>query len=126
MRKALLAAALATLTTPAMAGELWNVMEGPQGLTAGVWNIERTAGGFTGSATMRGGDGRPVIYTVVGTIDGPAFTAKRQAPSDGQICTYSGTLEPPKADRKGFEVKGSASCRQGSGIWRVLEAKPAR
>lgn len=126
MRKIVFAAVLATLTTPALAGELWMVTEGPQGKTMGVWNVERAAGGFSGSATMRGGDGKPVTYVVSGTIDGSTYTAKRQAPSDGQVCTYSGTLEPPKPDRKGFEVKGSTACREGSGIWRVVEAKPAR
>lgn len=126
MRGTILAVALATLSTPALAGEVWSVVEGPQGRTLGVWNIEKTGGGFTGNAVMRGADGRPVTYVVSGTIDGATYTAQRQSPSDGQMCSYTGMVEPPKLDHKGLEIKGTASCRESSGPWRVVEAKPSK
>lgn len=113
-----LAFLLACGTTAAQA-DTWRVVEGPGGKIAGVWVVKVVGGTLSGDATMRGEGGKPLTYAVAGRFDGRTWTLNRVKPSDGNLCTYSGTSPGNTAARKPTEIVGSAMCQSRTGVWRV-------
>lgn len=112
--------ALACLTAGAIAqqsdagGEVWQVVEGPNGGTKGVWNVVRNGNSFRGSAHMQKPNGAALTYGVTGQLSGDKLVLHRIESSDRSECLYLATSAPnPRTD-------GTSICGRENGVWRVV------
>lgn len=122
-RAPLLAGAGLLLTAVAAGADTWQVIEGPGGKITGVWTVKIVGSDITGDATMTTADNKPLKYAIAGKMDGRMFTINRVKPSDGNLCTYTGSAPSGGASlRKASEINGSAMCQQKTGVWKVRAA----
>ena len=99
------------------AGEVWQVVEGPNGSIKGVWNVTREGNRLIGNAHMVKGNGAPLSYNVTGTIQRGQLVVNRTDVSDRTECHYlAGTREDEdRNDRDDRRERGSRGDRGDRG-----------
>jgi hypothetical protein len=132
------AAAAALSTGSALAGDKWEVREGPQGKVRGVWEVQRQHNNqghqghqgnrpqhttstshhhhhnsqtYTGSAQMELVDGQKLKYSVLGSRKEGIFMFQRLSPTDGKLCNYRGQKQPDGT------ITGTAFCGSDTHTW---------
>lgn len=114
MKSIVAAAALMLAMSGAAMAEIWNVVEGKDGDTRGVWQITMSGSSIHGSADMLLPKGRRMKYHVNGEIRDGQFVMHRIAPNERTDCVY---VAP---ETRASSFSGSVICDGASNPWRVV------
>jgi hypothetical protein len=114
MKSILAGTALLLALSGAAVAETWNVVEGRDGDTRGVWQVTMSGSSIQGSADMLMPKGRRLKYHVSGEIRDGKFVMHRIAPNERTDCVY---VAP---ETRALSFAGSVICDGTSNPWRVV------
>lgn len=111
MRTALIATCFVLGSLTAAVADPWRVVEGPEGMTQGMWDVTFTGSAVDGNADMVDTRGQKLSYLVTGSLVDGTYAFERVSSSDGTVCRYTGER---RADGK---IAGTSDCPDGLGVW---------